>query len=176
MWRMSLLNQASVRLNTTELKDETRKDKTLDKLSVRATSHLEWWICLPEQKCDHYQCSFCSRKTTWHYHCSEVLCCMHSTIERKLASDIFTEREYAVLIQCARIKPSLSTVNKWNINSSWIWRIDSSPVSELGKARISTSSWFTRADVSKWWNSQVQVIIQHPVSLGDCRTGFQPQK
>ncbi|XP_066970858.1 uncharacterized protein [Macrobrachium rosenbergii] len=31
---------------------------------------------------------------------------MHSTIERKLVNDVFTERDYAVLIQCARIKPS----------------------------------------------------------------------
>lgn len=31
---------------------------------------------------------------------------MHSTIERKMVNDVFTKRDYAVLIQCARIKPS----------------------------------------------------------------------
>ncbi|XP_063590497.1 uncharacterized protein LOC134767429 [Penaeus indicus] len=31
---------------------------------------------------------------------------MHSTIERKIVNDVFTERDYAVLIQCARIRPT----------------------------------------------------------------------
>lgn len=31
---------------------------------------------------------------------------MHSTIERKLVHDIFTERDYVVILQSARIRPS----------------------------------------------------------------------
>lgn len=37
---------------------------------------------------------------------------MHSTIERKIVNDVFTERDYAVLIQCARMKSSPYTVKQ----------------------------------------------------------------
>lgn len=95
---------------------------------------------------------------------------MQTTIERKLANQFLTKREYSAHL----VRDQTSTI-QWQTDEASIlpeYGEHYSPASGLGKSQI---YWFVNdgANVPRWCNTQLH--IQHSIKL-DCRTEFKPTK